>query len=57
MESPGSDSEEFEVEEIRDIRLNQRRIEVLIKWKFYSNDQNTWEPLANLRRNPVELLE
>jgi len=47
-----SDTESFEVEEIRDKRSGKRgkgKIEYLIKWKGYAELENTWEPAENLQ--------
>lgn len=45
-----SETESFEVEEIRDKRNGKRgKIEYLIKWKGYAEMENTWEPAENLQ--------
>lgn len=41
--------EEFIVESILEKRKIGGRTEYLIKWKDYSADENTWEPVENLR--------
>lgn len=47
--SISSDSgDEFVVEQILDRRQHKGRMEYLIKWQGFEN-QNTWEPLANLK--------
>lgn len=51
-----SEEEEFEVEEIKDKRLKNGRIEYLIKWVNYKDEESTWEPIENLE-NSKELLE
>ena len=38
----------FIVEKILDKRKIKDKIEYLLKWKNYSNEHNSWEPLDNL---------
>jgi hypothetical protein len=40
--------EEFEVERILDVRTHRRRLQWLVKWVGYGNENNTWEPKENL---------
>uniref|UniRef100_A0AC34QKA4 Chromo domain-containing protein n=1 Tax=Panagrolaimus sp. JU765 TaxID=591449 RepID=A0AC34QKA4_9BILA len=49
-------SKQYEVEDIVDSRMVNSKIEYLIKWKDYSEDDNTWEPAANLK-NSQDLLQ
>ena len=50
---------EWEVEAIRDKRQRrhrrQNRVEYLVKWKDYPEEDNTWEPIANLQ-NAMEIV-
>ena len=47
VETP--EGEEYNVEEILDSRLKRGKIEYLVKWEGYSNEENTWEPLGHLK--------
>ena len=47
---------EYEVEAIKDKRINDGKIEYLIKWAKYKDDESTWEPIENLE-NSKELIE
>ena len=40
--------EEFEVEQILDAKWFGRTLKFLVKWKGYSDADNTWEPESNL---------
>ena len=39
---------EFEVESIIDSRWKGRRLEYIVYWKGYSDEDRTWEPKGNL---------
>ena len=46
--------EYYEVEAIVGRRNNNGRVEYLIKWKGYAEEENTWEPESNLNDGALE---
>ena len=56
MKSKTLQSDEYEVEKIVDYREIKSVQQYLVKWKGYSDDENTWEPEANLNncRNLID---
>jgi len=54
--------EEFEVEEIlshepRSKTKGDNKVKLLIKWKGFGHENNTWEPFKNMQNAPVSLRE
>lgn len=50
------EEEEYEVEAVLDSRIFRRQFQYLIKWKGYSDAENSWEPVANVA-NAKQLVE
>ncbi|KIK13027.1 hypothetical protein PISMIDRAFT_18283 [Pisolithus microcarpus 441] len=44
--------EEFKVEYIVDSRLKHNRLEFLVHWRGYGDEDHTWEPELNLKGSP-----
>jgi len=42
---------EWEVEYIKDSRIRSGKLQYLVKWKDYPQEESTWEPEAHLRRS------
>ena len=49
QKSPKNLKKEYEVESIVEKRFRNNRTELLIKWKGYSEEWNTWEPEENIK--------
>ena len=47
-ESEISDSENYEVEKIVKKRVKNGKVEYKVRWKGYSKDDDTWEPIEHL---------
>ena len=43
---------EYIVEEILDSRLHRNKLQYLVKWEGYTDENNSWEPEANCRNAP-----
>jgi hypothetical protein len=46
------DELEYEAEKILDSRLSRGKLQYLVKWRGYPNEENTWEPEDNLKHSP-----
>jgi Chromo (CHRromatin Organisation MOdifier) domain len=46
---PSTQQEEYKVEAILDVRLRRRKLQWLVKWLKYGNEENTWELKENLK--------
>ena len=47
---------EYEAKKVLDSRLYHGKLQYLVKWKGYPNEENTWEPEVNLEHSP-DLIE
>ena len=62
VQDEGSDErnsakDEFEVEEIRGKRIHRGKVQYLVKWVGYSEDEKTWEPVENLVNSETAVTE
>jgi hypothetical protein len=45
--------QEYEVEFIRDSKYKRRKLHYLVHWKGYRREDDTWEPLENVKNVPL----
>jgi hypothetical protein len=57
LEIEPDDNQEYEVEEILDQRKIRNQQQYLVKWKGYSQEENTWEPLRHLSNCPEKIAQ
>jgi hypothetical protein len=48
---------EWEVEYIKDSRLHRGKLQYLVKWKDYPNEESSWEPVDNLKNSSKAIKE
>ena len=53
------DNESYQVEKFHACRLNpeNHQLELLVEWKGFTEDDNSWEPLKNLYEDVPELVK
>ncbi|KAG6325841.1 hypothetical protein ID866_13248 [Astraeus odoratus] len=49
--------EEYEVDHIIDSRMYKGKLQYLVHWKGYRDEEHTWEPQSNLQNAPDALKE
>lgn len=54
---PDPSRQEYECEQVRDVKIVEGQRHYLIQWKGYEERDNSWEPVANLGGVLKDLLE
>jgi hypothetical protein len=57
IETEPAPDQEYEVEELLDARRVNNQQQYLVKWKGYSQEENTWEPLRHLSNCPEKIAQ
>ena len=50
-DSDGASEDEYNVEAITDHRRSKGKLEYLVSWEGYADDESSWEPAAGLTEN------
>ncbi|CDR97190.1 ATPase, AFG1 family protein, putative [Babesia bigemina] len=53
VDSDSKSEDEYEVEDILDFRMFKKQPKYLVKWKGFTDADNTWEPESNLSNLPA----
>ena len=48
---------EYEVNEVLGSRRRRKKVEYLVSWKGYPNEENSWQPMRNLKNAREAILE
>jgi hypothetical protein len=57
VEQYANDCQRYEVEKLLDLRRHQGRLELLVSWKGFEDEDNSWEPVSRLVQDVPHLCE